>query len=140
MDEIDAPPEENLAGDVRRAITLGEPRVISSRHPIIENYEVFFEDDGETGYFYALDYKVAGETPIQDAALVYQQLKPREVQIEIRWSINLPRAVLICDQTPQVVFAFDLKKCWSRSNFPAGAWGDKSWSDDAWEGFEDIRA
>src|SRR5262249_10852245 len=126
-----APDDERFVGDVYLKIILGTPRVISSQHPTIENYEVVFEDDGETGYFYALDYGISKEHPIQDAALVYQRLAPREVEIDIVWSKTYPRAFLFGDRQSQVVFAFDLKKCWAHSNFPSGKWGDKTWDDDA---------
>jgi hypothetical protein len=135
-----APSEENYIGDVSLTLTLGTPKAIGSQHPTIKNYEVFFEDDGETGYFYALDFAISKDLPIQDAALVYQRLEPREVQLDIVWSKTLPRAILFCDRQSQAVFAFDLKKCWAHSGYPAGQWGDKSWSADAWEGFEDIKA
>ncbi len=131
------PVEERFTGDVRLRVRIRQPRIIASEHES-RRFAVLFEDDRKGGYSYALDLAHNPEEPIVDAALLYQGVKAREIELQILWSKSLPRALLMTDGSPQVVFDFEQQRCWSRSAFPegAGAWaGPKSWSDEALEGF-----
>lgn len=50
-------------------LTVGQAQVIESLAPE-GNFITVFEDDGKTGYFYALDESVEGN-PIKDALHIY---------------------------------------------------------------------
>jgi len=57
IDKMNMNSEKSIIGAIQK-ITIGEPAIIKSDS--IDNlHGVVFEDDGETGYFYALDYSVA---------------------------------------------------------------------------------
>ncbi len=54
---------------VQAQLIVGEPQVIESLSPE-GPFSAVFEDDGVTGYFYALDESLEGN-PIQDALHIY---------------------------------------------------------------------
>ena len=99
-----------------------------------------FEDDGDTGYFYALDTGASGQQ-IQDALHVYNVMsvsareKPSEVKIG--WSTDSKKVVLLINGYPHAVFDFAAKRGYCRSGFPPpaakGEWSghDHSWSEQA---------
>lgn len=100
---------------------------------------VVFEDDGDTGYFYALD-TTAVENPIQDALHIYNGAdisdrdKPSEVKIG--WSTDSRKAVLLINDYPHAVFDFDAKQGYCRSGFPpqvGNGWSEQGheWDDAA---------
>jgi len=94
---------------------------------------VFFEDDGDTGYFYAC----AGPSGvICDALQVYTvagiRRRARVSVVQIGWSPSGRQAVLILDGQAQAVFDFERKKGWCRKAFP-GALGNGTWSADGHE-------
>src|SRR5438046_631967 len=49
---------------------VGQPLVVDGDSPA-GRYAAVFEDDGQTGYFYAIDSDVEDANPIQDALHVY---------------------------------------------------------------------
>ena len=49
---------------------VGRPVVVDADSPV-GRYATVFEDDGETGVFYAVDTDVEDGNPVQDALLVY---------------------------------------------------------------------
>lgn len=70
---------------------------------------VVFEDDGETGYFYARDFNVAGQQwvdalHIYDVEGVGNRDKPR--QLKILWTWDWEAAALLINQRPHAVFHF----------------------------------
>ncbi|SQI43320.1 Uncharacterized protein conserved in bacteria [Leminorella richardii] len=95
-----------------------------------------FEDDGDTGYFYALDYSVEGN-PIQDAVHIYNAEdvtdgeKPSEVKIG--WSEDSRKCVLLINGYPHGAFNFDTKRGYCRTGFPdsIGEWSKEGhqWDD-----------
>ncbi len=103
---------------------------------------VVFEDDGDAGYFYALDYS-ATEQPIQEAMNIYDvhnvtdKNKPSVVRIV--WSSDGTKASLWINNYPHAVFDFTAKRGYCRTNFPSPLkWKshDFSWSDDALKFFQ----
>jgi Uncharacterized protein conserved in bacteria len=92
-------------------LIVGEAQVIESLAPEGE-YAAVFEDDGDTGYFYALDGSAEGN-PIQDALHIYNTGDvsdghiPSEVQIG--WSEDSKKCVLLINGYPHGVFNFDTK-------------------------------
>ena len=99
-----------------------------------------FEDDGDTGFFYALDSSV-GENSIQDAVHIYNvanvtdQDKPSKVTIG--WSQDHQKVVLLINDYPHAIFDFAEKQGFCRTGFPPpnskGEWSiaGHEWSDTA---------
>jgi hypothetical protein len=91
-----------------------------------------FEDDGDTGYFYARD----GDS-IVDAMQLYvvKTVKDRDksATLQIAWSDDGLKAVVVIDRYPHAVFDFATSRGYSRMNFPAPAsgWTGHNWDDKA---------
>lgn len=96
---------------------------------------VVFEDDGETGYFYACE-TVNG--PILDALHIYnvKAVRDRDVpsEFKIGWSSSSRQAVLLINGFPHAVFDFESCNGWCRNAFPPsnGNWSvdGHGWDDD----------
>ena len=103
-----------------------------------------FEDDGNTGYFYALDPSVEGNA-IQDAVHIYNVAnvvdRERPSLVEIGWSHDNLKAVLLINDHPHAVFDFALKQGYCRTGVPppnsVGVWSVEGhhWFDGALELF-----
>ena len=98
-------------------------------------WAVVFEDDTETGYFYALD-REASENSIQEALHIYnvQNVTDRQTQSTavITWSADGQKACLRINGFPHAVFDFEAKRGYCRTNFPSpGKWSahDFKWDD-----------
>lgn len=93
---------------------------------------VVFEDDGETGYFYAYQ---ANDGPILDAVHIYNvddvTDRDRPSVYKIGWSPSGRQALLLINGYPHAVFDFDRKQGWCRTGFPPSS---NAWSVDghAW--------
>ena len=110
----------------------------SVTHP----YSAFFEDDGETGYFYALDL-TRSDGMILDAVHIYNVAdvsdRERESTVSIAWSADGMKSALLINGHVHAAFDFDAKRGYCRSNFPnlpstaSGCWDgtDHHWSDEA---------
>ena len=91
--------------------TAGEDTFIES--PSSENnYGVVFEDDSDTGYFYAVETEPAtGKQNILDAVHIYNiEDLPEEQRagvIKIVWSTNWLRCALIINNYCHAVFDFE---------------------------------
>jgi hypothetical protein len=98
----------------------GKPITLEGNSPITQ-YAVVFEDDGEIAYLYGLD-KSRTETPILDALHIYNvaDIKDRNVQslIQIKWSADGLKAVLLINNYPHAAFDFAQKRGYCRTNFP----------------------
>lgn len=92
-------------------ILLGEGYRNGAHSTLYEQLVVMFEDDGETGYFYAMDLDQK-DNPIVDSLFVYnvsdieaESLKePR--RLEICWSEDGFQAFLLINGYPHAVFDF----------------------------------
>jgi len=121
-----------MAGDVVR---IGSKTVLQSEAPS-GAFSVVFEDDGDTGYFYALAPGVEA-LELLDALHVYnaeEDLRGTDCSLELLWSADGAKAGLRLNAALWAVFDFEQRKGWSRSNFPppAGRWqgGEREpWSD-----------
>lgn len=106
------------------------------------SYSAVFEDDGDTGYFYALDYGPGGQ-PIQNALHIYNVAsisdKNPPSEVKIGWSVDSEKVVLLINGYPHAVFDFASKRGYCRTGFPAPAlnsgWIGHGWTDDALELF-----
>ena len=109
--------------------TLGEPLELHSGWPQTPRL-VVFEDDGQTGYFYALDLEQEDQ-PIRDALHVYDVAPEQGVtkRLDVRWVMQGARVGLFVDDVPMAVFDFVRKQGWARSGHPPAS-GTSEWSPD----------
>lgn len=113
----------------------------SLTHP----YSAYFEDDGKTGYFYAMDL-TRSDDMIVDAVHIYNVANvsdaERDSSISIVWSADGTKCALLINDYAHAAFDFASKRGCSRTDFPnlpttpSGCWdsSDHHWSDDmiAW--------
>ncbi|WP_426341456.1 DUF2251 domain-containing protein [Pseudoduganella sp. S-14] len=120
-------------------ISVGICSIVEGAAPE-SHYVAVFEDDGDTGYFYALDPSFDGN-PIQDAVHIYNvsnvtdRAKPSVVKIG--WSVDSRKAVLLINSYPHAIFDFEAKRAFCRTGFPPPAstglcaCGSHEWSEAA---------
>ena len=126
--------------DAEQMITPGDKSYVDSTSPAT-SFATFFEDDGDTSYFYAVE---RGENGIKilDALQVYvvavEPAEPRQLQIV--WSRDGLKSALFVDGLAQAVFDFAAKRGYCRrgSPLPSSHWPDAGhqWSDAAMDLFE----
>lgn len=124
-------------------LIAGTALVVEAQAPQ-ERFVAVFEDDGDTGYFYAVDSS-ADDNPIQDALHIYNAAnvadKERPSEVKIGWSQDSKKAVLLINGYPHAVFDFEAKRGYCRTGFPPpqenSPWGlhGHAWSDAAVELF-----
>jgi len=104
---------------VEQVIRPGKSVVVHSSSPN-GRYAVFFEDDGEVGYFYALSVS-EDERKVLDAVQVYTMQGPQSPQLmvlRIVWSADGLKCALELDGCFHAFFDFKLRKGKCRSGFP----------------------
>ena len=111
-----------MAGDVVR---IGSKTVLQSEASS-GAYSVVFEDDGDTGYFYALA-PGAEALELLDALHVYnaeEELRGTDCSLQLLWSADGMKAGLRLNAALWAVFDFERQKGWCRSEFPPpqGRW------------------
>lgn len=98
-------------------------------------FAAVFEDDGDTGYFYALDMSNAGRQ-IQDAVHIYNvaNVVDRDMQstIKIVWAADDRKVLLLINDIPHAAFDFTARYGYARTNFPPPA-SEGSWTRSAWD-------
>lgn len=101
-------------------LNVGTETVIESDSPD-ESRGVVFEDDGETGYFYARDYSVP-ERFFVDALHIYNSQgvtdQDKPCKLKIIWTRDFTAAALLINQVPHAVFKFDERCGYAKSPFP----------------------
>ena len=108
---------------------LKEEHFIAGEEMFIESsssenkYAVVFEDDGETGYFYALSVnKTDGEQIVLDALHVYEAADidddHKSGVARILWSSDWLRCALLINRYCYAVFDFANRGGYCRSAFP----------------------
>jgi hypothetical protein len=84
-------------------------------------FSVVFEDDGETGYIYALE-RLEQSQPILDALLVYRVRDLADPtlpdELEITWADDGLHALLKVNGRAHAVFDFEARRGWCRTGFP----------------------
>jgi hypothetical protein len=114
-------------------------------------YGALFEDDGDTGYFYAFDLR-RQKNRILDAVHIYNVAnvvdRSRPSTLHIAWSDDGFKCALLINGYSHAAFDFVGKRGYCRTNFPnfpdtpENDWlmSDHSWSDDAvaWLPNEDL--
>ncbi|MCB1020562.1 MAG: DUF2251 domain-containing protein [Acidobacteria bacterium] len=118
----------HLSGTDVQRIKVGEEAVVISESTS-EPWASFFEDDGETGYFYAMDLGQDGK--IVDAVQIYDVKsvvdRTRESGVEIIWSADGLKSMLLINRYPHAVFDFSAKRGYCRTGFPNFPQGASDW-------------
>jgi hypothetical protein len=130
-----------IVATAKQSIRIGKPGHVEGRAPEGQ-FSAVFEDDGDTGYFYALDY-AAGEQPIVDALHVYNVANVADANIPsevvIGWSLDSTKTVLLIDGHPHAVLDFSAKHGYCRTGFPPAipnaGWSGHAWSEQCLELF-----
>ncbi len=122
----------------RETFQVGRPLVVDADSPL-GRYASVFEDDGQTGVFYAVDTDVEDGNPVQDALLVYRVADvtdgDRPSTLEIGWSEDGLKALLLINDAPHAAFDFAHRQGWCLTELPEAAlneaWSTPSrrWSD-----------
>ena len=98
----------------------GDDTWYASDAPVGE-HSVVFEDNGETGYFYAVERGADG-MQILDAVQIYavRNVVDREIpsEVEVAWTDSGDRAALYLNSHPHAVFDFRARRGYCRSGFP----------------------
>ena len=110
----------NIVGDVKAELNVGEETFFESHPENDNNYMVVFEDDGDAGYFYALDKSC--EKKIQEALHIYNVEGVADKAIPsdliIAWSKDGTKSILIINDQAHAVLDFENKNGYCRSGFP----------------------
>jgi hypothetical protein len=112
-----------------RFIDAGTPCIIEC-YALAAPYSVVFEDDGETGYFYALENpgenaRIVDELHIYNVSSV--KSPSEHIRIQVVWSDDGLHAALVVNRRPEAVFDFAAKRGFCRSGFPPSS---SDWSVD----------
>ena len=104
-------------------LMIGKECVIESSAENLNT--VVFEDDGQTGYFYAVER--GEQMKILDALHIYNVLnvidKEKPSTLKILWTENLNQAFLSINDYFHAVFDFENKAGYCRNGFPnANSW------------------
>jgi hypothetical protein len=103
-------------------------------------YAVVFEDNGDTGYFYACALGKKGVSEILDAVHIYNVKevidKDQPSEVKIGWSTNGLQVILLINDQPHAVFDFENQLGFCRTGFPPpgeGGWckNDHKWKEEA---------
>ncbi len=122
---------------VEQTVTIGQPVVVEM--PALNGtYGAVFEDDGQTGYFYGLDF-TRRDQPIVDARHIYNvaNVDDRSVPslIQIVWTSDGLKTALFINKYPHAVIDFAARRGYCRTGFPAPSesWSkfDAEWDDSA---------
>ena len=123
----------------RETLHPGRPLVVDADSPV-GRYATVFEDDGATGCFYAVDTDVEDGNPVQDALLVYAAADVSDAHlassVEIGWSDDGLKALLLINDQPHAAFDFARRQGWCLTGAPEHganpAWSKagKQWSED----------
>ncbi len=118
------------------------PNVFVVNDSPVGPYSAFFDDDGEAGYFYAVDLAcdslILDVLPVYDMRIARGQKRPSALSIV--WSLDGQKCALLINGLPQAAFDFAAQRGYSRARMtrPAeehnrGTWAasDHSWSDAA---------
>ena len=109
---------------------VGQPLVVDADSPV-GRYATVFEDDGETGVFYAVDTDIEDGNPVQDALLVYVAADVTDAELastlEIGWSDDGLKALLLINDEPHAAIDFARRQGWCQLALPETAL-NKAWS------------
>jgi hypothetical protein len=127
------PPRLAASAVTKETLNVGVESVIRSDSPI-GRYQAVFEDDGSTGYFYALDAEKA-DNPIINALHIYNVEsvtdKDEPSQLHIIWSVDGAKVALFINSYPHAVYNFADGVGCCRTGFPPplGSAGSHEWDE-----------
>jgi hypothetical protein len=102
-------------------LNVGQETVIDSCPDMTDN-AVIFEDDGITGYFYAIERPETGEMKILDAVHIYNvdnvTDKDRPSEVKIYWTKDLNKSGLFINDYCHAIIDFKNKNGLCRTGFP----------------------
>jgi hypothetical protein len=126
----------------KETFQVGQPLVVDADSPI-GRFATVFEDDGDVACFYAIDTDVEDGNPVQDALLVYVAADVTDAELpstlEIGWSQDGLKALLLINDVPYAAFDFDRRQGWCLSGMPVAA-VNKAWSKASRQWSEDVEA
>lgn len=112
-------PSEPVLG-AQQELRVGTPTLVETESPN-GRFGVVFEDDEQTGYFYARDF-TRDATDISDALHIYsvESVTDRHhpSEVHILWSRDSLKACLIINRYPHAVFDFTARRGYRRDVFP----------------------
>ena len=105
-----------------QAFIIGEATIIESQASE-NNYVVVFEDDTETGYFYAAERTDSDDgMRILDALHIYNtdeiSDEEKKAAIKIIWSKDWLKCALVINSYCHAVFDFEQQRGYNRNEFP----------------------
>ena len=102
-------------------VTVGTPDTFLDSTAVAGEWSVIFEDDGTTGYFYAI--RPGAETEILDALHVYDVVNIADRQIpvtvQIFWDETWTAALLLINGYGHALYDFRRSAGFCRNAFPA---------------------
>lgn len=126
----------------RETLHVGRPLVVDADSPG-GRFATVFEDDGQSGVFYAVDTDVEEGNPVQDALLVYACAAVTDADLastlEIGWSDDGLKALLLINDEPHAAFDFARRQGWCLSALPEAA-VDRAWSTGPRQWSEEVEA
>jgi len=103
-------------------LRVGQPVVVDADSPA-GRYAVVFEDDGSSGWLHAVDTDVEDGSPVRDALLVYVVADVIDAErpsiLEIGWSDDGLKALLLINDQPHAAFDFRQRQGWCQTGLPA---------------------
>ncbi len=124
----------------KETLQVGQVLVVDGASPD-GRYVTVFEDDGTTGYFYAIDSDIEDGNPIQDALHVYDVAAISDAHlpstVEIGWSDDGRKALLLINDHPHAAFDFGARQGWCQTGLPPGA-SSSGWSPASRQWREDV--
>ena len=126
------------------AFTPGEEAFYASDSPT-SSFSGVFEDDGQTGYFYAYDRAAPNDARILDACHIYNVTnivdRDRPSEVEVIWTDDGMKAALLINDYAHAVIDFEARRAYCRTNFPppTGPWRAEArarWNDALLAAFE----
>ena len=109
------------------------------------SFSAVFEDDGETGYFYAYDRAAPDDARILDACHICNVAnvvdRDRPSAAEVIWTEDGMKAALLINDYAHAVIDFEARRAYCRTNFPppTGPWRAEArarWNDALLAAFE----
>ena len=125
-----------------QTLIAGKQGLLEARSPLTK-YSVVFEDDGDTGFLYAIDTS-EHEQPILDALHIYNVKsvidRTKSSLFQMLWSSDGIKAALLIDGYPHAAFDFENRRGCCRTNFPLPDQKftkfSHEWSDEVMKWFE----
>ena len=105
----------------------GEETFYASDSPT-SSFSGVFEDNGETGYFYAYDRAAPEDARILDSCHIYDAAdvvdRDRRSEVTVLWSRDGLKAALLINHYAHAVIDFRGRRAYCRSDFPppTGQW------------------